>query len=142
MQLSNEHTTNTVKCIKLWLTPSSTEADKFLAIMSSLAFLRDCHTHFNVAEVGCLIAILFPTKTKTIYTGRSSYSFKHLFESVSMAVNHGTTGNKKYCSNQTAIKAFEASGFRCVGRDINKCMNLSAKEVERAYKLFGYRYPC
>lgn len=142
MQISNEHTTNAVKSIKVWLTPSSTEADKFIAIMSSLAFLRDCRTHFSVVEASCLIAILFPTKTKTIYTGRSSYSFKHLFESVSRAVNHGTSRCKKYCSNQTAIQAFEASGFRCVGRDINKCMNLSAKEVERAYELFGYRYPC
>lgn len=141
MQISNEHTTGTVRRIKVWLTPSSTEADKFIAIMSSLAFLRECK-QFSVEEASCLIAILFPTKTKSIYTGRSSYSFKHLFESVSMAVNHGTSRCKKYCSNQTAIEAFQASGFRCAGRGINKCMNLSAKEVERAYKLFGYRFPC
>lgn len=142
MQTSNEHMIHTIKSIKVWITPFSTEADKFIAIMSNLPFLKDCSKHFSIEEASCLIAILFPTKTKTIYTNRSSYSFKHVLESVSMAVNYETTGHTKYCSNQTAIQAFEANDFRCVGRDINKCMNLSAKEVERAYHLFGYRYPC
>ena len=37
-----------------------------------------------------------------------------------MAVNYETTGHTKYCSNQTAIQAFEANDFRCVERDIKK----------------------
>lgn len=118
------------------------EEDRILETISNLSFLRDCNKHFSVEEAGILIDILFPTKAKKIYTERSSYSFKHLFESVSKAVNHKTTGHIKYCSNQTAIQAFEQQGFKCVGQDINRDMNVLKSEVERSYRLFGYPYPC
>lgn len=115
---------------------SSNQDDVLISSISMLSFLKDRSSHFTVDQAKILIRLLFPTKTKKIYEGSSSYGIKHLFEHVSMTVINSGQRENKYCSNQTILKAFEEEGFKWEQEGPNRYMNISAKEVNRAYKLF------
>ncbi|HEX7868576.1 MAG TPA: hypothetical protein VF455_00540 [Chryseobacterium sp.] len=114
---------------------STNHDDVLLAAILPLPFLIDRSTHFSVEEAKTLIKLLFPSKTKTFYEGSSSYGLKHLFEHISMTAFNERFKNK-YCSNQTVIQAFEEEGYRWKQEGPNRYMNISAREVNRAYKLF------
>jgi hypothetical protein len=79
---------------------------------------------------------LFPTKNKKIYEGSSSYGIKHLFEHVSMTVLKAGYRANKYCSNQVVIQGFEEEGYKWIQEGPNRYMNISAKEINKAKKLF------
>ena len=115
---------------------SSNQDDIVIAAISRFSFLTDISSHFSVEQAKYLIRILFPTKTKKIYEGSSSYGIKHLFEHVSMSFFNTKYSMNKYCSNQTVIQAFEEEGYKWIQDGPNRHMNISAKEINRAYKLF------
>jgi len=115
---------------------SSNQDDVLIAAVSKLSFLTDISSHFTVEQAKSLIRLLFPTKTKKFYEGSSSYGIKHLFEHVSMTVINSGHRMNKYCSNQTVIEAFEEEGYKWEQEGPNRYMNISAKEINRAKKLF------
>lgn len=107
--------------------------DKILWEISRLEYLKENRIDFTVEQVREVLRILFPSMSKIIYKSSNSYGFKHLFERISGSVNKG---NRKYCSNDTAIEAFKLEGFKLVMDGPNAFMNLSAKEVKTARTLF------
>ena len=115
---------------------SSNQDDILIAKVHKMTSLADTSSHFSLDEAKSLIRILFPTKTKKIYEGSSSYGIKHFFEHVSMTIIDPKNRINKYCSNQTVIQAFEEEGFQWEQNGPNRYMNISAKEINRAYKLF------
>jgi len=117
---------------------SNNEDDILIASIKKMDFLLDYKSHFTVDQARELIKVLFPTKTKKIFEGSSSYGFKHLFEVISKSAIDSKYDMNKYCSNATAINAFELEGFDWIQEGPNRYMNLSAKEVNKVYKLFRY----
>jgi hypothetical protein len=116
---------------------SNNEDDLLINEINKLEFLSDRKSHFTIDQARDLIKILFPTKSKVICHSHSSYGYKHLFESVSSFILGDRYSSYKYCSNNTAIKAFELEGFKLVyDGSPNPAVNLSSKEVNRAYRLF------
>lgn len=115
---------------------SSNPEDQIIVAVLKLDFLADYETHLTVDQARELIKILFPTKAKSIYEQSSSYGLKHLFEKVSRRVIARGHSANKYCSNDVAIEAFEKEGFKWTQSGPNRFMNLSVKEVNRAYRLF------
>lgn len=115
---------------------SSNQDDIVIAAVNKLTFLKEFRTHFTVEEARSLVRLLFPTKTKTIYEGSSSYGLKHFFEHVSRSVINSEFRSSKYCGNDTIIQAFEEEGYKWKQEGPNRYMNISAKEVNKAYKLF------
>ncbi|MHB8207478.1 hypothetical protein [Mucilaginibacter sp.] len=115
---------------------SNHEDDLLLVEIEKLDFLLDYETHLTVDQARKLIRLLFPTKSKSIYELSSSYGLKHLFEKVSRRII-GRHGASKYCGNDTAIEAFEKEGFQWQQTGPNRCMNISAKELKRANRLFN-----
>lgn len=107
-----------------------------IAAVGKLSFLTDVSSHFTIEQAKSLIRLLFPTKTKKIYEGSSSYGIKHLFEHVSMTIINSGSRINKYCSNETVIIAFEEEGYKWQQEGPNRYINISAKEINRAKKLF------
>jgi len=133
---------NTMKEITEWFKhsgrfQSNNEDDQLIVSVSKLKFLLDLKNHFTTEEARELIKILFPTKSKTIHRNHSSYGLKHLFESVSSYLHGDRNGSSKYCSNNTIIEAFKLEGYTIeYDGTPNPNMNLSGKEVNRAYRIF------
>lgn len=115
---------------------SNYKEDQIILAVKNLPFLLDNKNHFTVDEARQLIRLLFPTKSRTIYKRSSSYGLKHLFERVSRYAIFN--GNNKYCSNDTAIEAFELEGYRWIQEGPNRYMNLSTTEVQMALRLFKH----
>lgn len=107
--------------------------DKIVWEISRLAYLKENRVDYNVEQAREIVRILFPGKTKGMYTASSSYGFKHLLERISGSLNKG---NRKYCSNDTMKEAFALEGFKLELYGPNACMNLSAKDVKTAITLY------
>ena len=115
------------KEIPLWyrhsgIHQSSNTADKIFSEISKCEFVKNYQEHYTVEEASTIVSILFPTKAKAIYEGSSSYGLKHLLEHLSRTILNTKYGVKKYCSNDTIIKAFELQGFRMKEYGPNMCM--------------------
>jgi hypothetical protein len=117
---------------------SNHEDDQVLSAVYQMDFLQEYTNPFTVEEVRELIRALFPTKSKSIYRMSNSYGLKHLFERITWKIIP-TRGAKKYCSNDTAIEAFQLEGFqseKCGPDSPNWFMNISVKDLKRANRLF------
>lgn len=114
---------------------SSNEDDVLISAIQKMSFLGNVSEAITVEEAKQMINVMFPTKTKTIYEGTSSYGIKHFFEHVSAFVV-GERFKNKYCSNDTVIQAFEELGYKWKQHGPNRDFNISAREINKAKRLF------
>jgi hypothetical protein len=115
---------------------SSNDDDKLITAVQSLTFLKDVAEHYTVDQAKLLIQLLFPTQTKGIYEGSSSYGLKHFFEHISRTIIGDRMTRSKYCSNDTVIQAFEELKYKWKQDGPNRYFNISARDINKAKRLF------
>jgi hypothetical protein len=115
---------------------SNNPDDVVICGLSKLDFLKIKDDDFSVVEAQQVIRILFPIKTKVIFQGTHSYGLKHRLELISS--HFGQLGKRKFCSNETIIKAFESEGFKLSweGTNPNPRFNIRKTDLTRISRLF------
>jgi hypothetical protein len=113
--------------------------DKLIASLAKLSFISNYREHYTIEEAREVIKVAYPTRAKNIYHGVNTYGIKHDFERISTLFNK--SGQSKYCSNDTVIKALELEGFKTKLEEPgspNFIANFSESEVNRMRKIGFY----